>query len=70
MTSKLMYIINNKEVERKEFYRILKRCVTNYSHCCIYESEAEQKELRRIKMELLYGLTVKVAGIIFKIKRI
>jgi hypothetical protein len=69
-TSKLVYIINDKEVERKDFYRILKRYVTNYSHCCIYEAEAEQKELKRIKRELLYGLTVKIAGVIFKIKRI
>lgn len=68
-TSKLIYLINNKKVERKEFYRILKRCSTNLFHCCIYEIEAEQKELRRIKRELLYGLTKKVAGVIFQIKR-
>lgn len=69
-TNKLIYIINDKEVERKEFYRILERCSISLFPCCIHEIEAEQKKLRSIKRELLFGLTRKVNGVIFKIKRI
>ena len=52
-TSKLIYIIDDKEVERIDFYRILEKCSTNLFPCCIYEIEAEQKKLRKIKKELL-----------------
>lgn len=69
-TSKLIYIIDDKEVERIDFYRILEKCSTNLFPCCIYEIEAEQKKLRKIKKELLHGITKNVDGVIFQIKRI
>lgn len=67
---KLIYLVNDKEVEKKEFYRYLELCSTKLSHCCAYEIEAEQKELRRIKRDLLYGIIKKISGVKFQIKRI
>ena len=67
---KLIYLINDKEVERKFFYRFLEMHTTKFQHCCIHEIEAEQKELRRIKRELLYGFVKKIDGVKFQIKRI
>lgn len=67
---KLIYLIDDKEVERKFFYRVLEMYSTKFQHCCIYEIEAEQKELRRIKRELLYGFIKKIDGVKFQIKRI
>lgn len=67
---KLIYLVNEQEVERKDFYHYLELCSTKLSHCCVYEIEAEQKELKRIKRELLYGLIKKISGVKFQIKRI
>ena len=67
---KLIYLVNDQKVERKEFYRYLELCSTKLSHCCIYEIEAEQKELKRIKRDLLYGLIKTISGVKFQIKRI
>lgn len=66
----MIYLINDKEVDRKDFYRKLESCVFNLFPCCIYQIEEENKKLRKIKRELLYGLTKNIDGVIFQIKRI
>lgn len=66
---KLIYLINDTEVERKFFYQYLERCVTNLFYCCSYEIKSEYKELRRIKREILYGFIKYINGIKFQIKR-
>ena len=66
----MKYLINDKEVKRKDFYIKLESCVFSLFPCCIYQIEAEQKKLRRIKRLLLDGFIRIVDGVKFQIKRI
>ena len=70
MNEKLVYLINEKEVSRKDFYYMLRNASTKLSPCCIHEIEAEEKEYRRKKRDLLYGFSVKKQDLLFKIERI
>lgn len=66
----MIYLINDKEVKRKDFYHKLEACVFSLFPCCIYEIEAEEKKLRKIKRQLLDGFIKIVDDVKFQIKRI
>ena len=66
----MIYLINDKEVERKDFYRKLESCVFSLFPCCIYQIRDENKKLRKIKRLLLDGFVRIVDGTKFQIKRI
>lgn len=66
----MIYLINDKEVKRKDFYLKLELCVCKLFPCCIYQIEAENKKLRKIKRQLLDGFIKRINGTKFQIKRI
>ena len=65
----MIYLINDKEVERKDFYRKLELCVFSLFPCSIYQIEYENKKLRSIKRQLLDGFFKIIDDVKFQIKR-
>ena len=66
----MIYLVNDKEIKRKDFYQKLESCVFSLFPCCIYQIEDEEKKLRKIKRQLLDGFIKIIDNVKFQIKRI
>ena len=70
MINKFIYLINDREVKRTDFYDTLFALTHHHQYCCIHEVEACDKQYKKYRRDLLYGLIRKIGSFKFEVKRV